>query len=105
MQKIFMILILLFGMASAWAAVNINTASIQQLQSLPYIGAIKAQAIVDYRNTHGSFHSTKDIMRVKGIGKATYEKLQNDISVSGESVNPAVSASKYRRALPATAAR
>lgn len=105
MQKIFMILVLLFGMASAWAAVNINTASMQQLQSLPYIGAIKAQAIVDYRNAHGPFHSTKDIMCVKGIGKATYEKLQNDISVSGVTVNPTASTLKHRGALPVTVAR
>jgi competence protein ComEA len=105
MHKIFMILVLLFGMAAAWAAVNINTASSKQLQSLPHIGVVKAQAIIDYRDAHGSFQSTKDIMRVRGIGKATYEKLQNDICVSGGSVQPAVSASKYRRALPATATR
>ncbi|NUE66640.1 ComEA family DNA-binding protein [Snodgrassella sp. ESL0253] len=105
MQKIFMIMVLLFGMAPVWAAVNINTASMQQLQSLPYIGAVKAQAIIDYRNTHGSFHSTEEIMRVKGIGKATYEKLQNDISVSGVTVKPTASTSKHRRALPATVVR
>ncbi|OOX79843.1 ComEA family DNA-binding protein [Snodgrassella alvi] len=103
MQKICMILVLLFAMASVWAAVNINTASSQQLQSLPNIGAVKAQAIIDYRNAHGPFHSTEDIMRVKGIGKATYEKLQNDISVSGVTIN-SNPASKYRRAVPATAA-
>lgn len=103
MQKICMILVLLFAMVSVWAAVNINTASSQQLQSLPNIGAVKAQAIIDYRNAHGPFHSTEDIMRVKGIGKATYEKLQNDISVSGVTIN-SHPASKYRRAVPATAA-
>ncbi|WP_370580632.1 ComEA family DNA-binding protein [Snodgrassella alvi] len=103
MQKICMILVLLFAMASVWAAVNINTASSQQLQSLPNIGAVKAQAIIDYRNAHGPFHSTEDIMRVKGIGKATYEKLQNDISVRGVTIN-SNPASRYRRAVPATAA-
>jgi len=102
-QKIGMILVLLFAMASVWAAVNINTASSQQLQSLPHIGAVKAQAIIDYRNAHGPFRSTKDIMRVKGIGKATYEKLQNDISVSGVTVNSNIPDAKYRRAVPATA--
>ena len=103
MQKICMILVLLFAMASVWAAVNINTASSQQLQSLPHIGAVKAQAIIDYRNAHGPFRSTKDIMRVKGIGKATYEKLQNDISVSGVTVSSNIPDAKYRRAVPATA--
>lgn len=98
-----MILVLLFAMASVWAAVNINTASSQQLQSLPHIGAVKAQAIIDYRNAHGPFRSTKDIMRVKGIGKATYEKLQNDISVSGVTVNSNIPDAKYRQAVPATA--
>ncbi|KES10379.1 hypothetical protein SASC598O11_011310 [Snodgrassella alvi SCGC AB-598-O11] len=98
-----MILVLLFAMASVCAAVNINTASSQQLQSLPHIGAVKAQAIIDYRNAHGPFRSTKDIMRVKGIGKATYEKLQNDISVSGVTVSSNIPDAKYRRAVPATA--
>ena len=98
-----MILVLLFAMASVWAAININTASSQQLQSLPHIGAVKAQAIIDYRNAHGPFRSTKDIMRVKGIGKATYEKLQNDISVSGVTVSSNIPDAKYRRAVPATA--
>lgn len=98
-----MILVLLFAMASVWAAVNINTASSQQLQSLPHIGAVKAQAIIDYRNAHGPFRSTKDIMRVKGIGKATYEKLQNDISVSGVTISSNIPDAKYRRAVPATA--
>ena len=99
-----MILVLLFAMASVWAAVNINTASTQQLQSLPHIGAVKAQAIIDYRNAHGPFRSTKDIMRVKGIGKATYEKLQNDISVSDITVNSNIPDAQHRRAVPATAA-
>ena len=99
-----MILVLLFAMASVWAAVNINTASTQQLQSLPHIGAVKAQAIIDYRNAHGPFRSTKDIIRVKGIGKATYEKLQNDIIVSDITVNSNIPDAQHRRAVPATAA-
>lgn len=107
MRKMFVLLTLLLAMVSVRAAVNINSASAQQLQSLPHIGVVKAQAIVEYRNAHGPFASTADIMKVKGIGKATYEKLQYEISVSGSSASPAVSrsASGQRRARPATAVK
>lgn len=107
MRKMFVLLTLLLAMVSVRAAVNINSASAQQLQSLPHIGAVKAQAIVEYRNAHGPFASTADIMKVKGIGKATYEKLRYEISVSGSSAQPAEfsSASVQRRARPATAGK
>lgn len=107
MRKMIVLLTLLLAMVSARAAVNINSATAQQLQSLPHIGAVKAQSIVEYRNEHGPFVSTADIMKVKGIGKATYEKLRYEISVSGSSAQPAEfsSASGQRRARPATAGK
>lgn len=105
--KIFVLLTLLLVTVSVRAAVNINSASAQQLQSLPHIGVAKAQAIVEYRNAHGPFASTADIMKVKGIGKATYEMLRYEISVSGSSAQSAVSssASGQYRARPATAGK
>lgn len=57
--------------------VNINTASVSELaSSLPGIGEVKAQAIVNYRNTNGPFRSVDELINVKGIGEATLEKLR-----------------------------
>lgn len=61
--------------------INLNTASLQQLQTLSGIGAKKAQAIIDYRNEHGDFHSIEDIMNVKGIGEGIYAKIKDKIEV------------------------
>ncbi len=63
--------------------VNINTATVQQLQALPGIGAVKAQAIVDYREEHGPFQSVEELLEVKGIGPATLEKFREDVTVDG----------------------
>ncbi|MDR0883321.1 MAG: helix-hairpin-helix domain-containing protein [Oscillospiraceae bacterium] len=56
--------------------VNVNTASVVELQALPGIGPTKAQAIADYRAAHGAFLSPEDLLGVKGIGKATLDKLR-----------------------------
>lgn len=59
--------------------ININTASAGELERLPGIGPVLANAIVSYRNTNGRFASIADIQRVKGIGKKKYEKMQSMI--------------------------
>ena len=56
---------------------NINQADLAQLETLPGIGAKKAQAIIDYRTANGSFHSLEDLGKVKGIGPKMLEKLKN----------------------------
>ncbi len=56
------------------AAVNLNTASQAELESLSGIGVAKARAIVAYREAHGSFTSVDQLLEVKGIGKALLEK-------------------------------
>lgn len=61
--------------------ININTATVEQLDSLPGIGPTTAQKIVDYRTAHGPFTSIDKIMDVSGIGPATFEKLKNLITV------------------------
>ena len=78
----------------ALAAVNINTATKEELDALPGIGPVKAQAIVDYRTKNGPFKSVDDVKKVKGIGDATFGKIKGDISVSGATTTPAKAESK-----------
>ena len=61
--------------------VNINTASIEELDSLPGIGPSKAQNIIDYRNVNGKFGSIEEILNVNGIGTAIYEQIKTYITV------------------------
>ncbi|MDW8245027.1 MAG: ComEA family DNA-binding protein [Sandaracinaceae bacterium] len=67
---------------SAQGVVNIQTASAEELQRLPGIGPSKAEAIIAYRSRH-PFRRIEDIMRVRGIGRATFRRLQPYLTVSG----------------------
>lgn len=62
-------------------ALNINNASIEQLEKVKGIGARKAQAIVEYRLLHGNFTQIDDITKVKGIGSSFLEKNRAWLSV------------------------
>ena len=69
--------------SAAWsAAININTATSEQLTALKGIGLKKAQAIVSYRTQNGQFASAADLANVKGIGLKTVEKNKSLIEVS-----------------------
>jgi competence protein ComEA len=63
------------SMQSSQIYLDINTATAQELEVLPNIGPTRAQQIVAYRETHGSFQDKEDIMQVSGIGQVIYEEL------------------------------
>ena len=68
---------------------DINTATFEQLVSLPKIGPVIAKRIMDYRSKN-LFKRKEDIMKVSGIGEKTYEKIKNFIMVNGESVQTSI---------------
>lgn len=61
--------------------VNINTADSVTLQTIPGIGPSKAERIIEYRSTHGSFKSIDDIKNISGIGNKTFESIKKYITV------------------------
>ena len=60
---------------------NINTASVDELTQLKGIGPAYAQAIIEYRKTHGLFQTVDDLMKVKGIGSKTFEAVKDNITI------------------------
>ena len=62
-------------------SLNINNASIEQLEKMKGIGAKKAQAIVEYRLNNGNFSSVEDLIKVKGIGSKFVAKNRPWLSV------------------------
>jgi competence protein ComEA len=61
--------------------VNINTATLEQLETLPGIGPKLAQYIIDYRNANGPFIKIEDIQDVPDIGPTTFEKIKDMITI------------------------
>ena len=70
--------------ATAANPVNLNAASVAQLQTLPGIGASAAQRIVDYRQKNGAFKKVEELMNVKGIGEKSFLRLKPLITVGAE---------------------
>jgi competence protein ComEA len=82
MHKLLPALALALFMQSAMAALDLNTATKDELVALPGIGPAKAQAILDYRDQHGGFKRVEELKDVKGIGAKRYERLKGDLVVS-----------------------
>ncbi len=61
--------------------ININTANIEQLETLPGIGPTTATKIINYREENGKFKTIEDIKQVSGIGENKFEKIKNNITV------------------------
>lgn len=69
------------GTAAAGTPVDLNTATVAQLDALPGVGPVTAQHIIDWRTQHGSFSSVEQLQEVGGIGPATYAKLAALVTV------------------------
>lgn len=82
MKKLLVLLAasLLFSLP-AFSAVDLNTASQAELESLNGVGPKKAQAIIEYRKKNGNFKSADDLEKVPGFGKKTVGGLKKDITV------------------------
>jgi len=61
--------------------VDLNRATVEDLERLPDIGPAMAQKIVEYRRQHGRFRRVEDLLQVKGIGPKTLEGLRDDVTV------------------------
>ncbi|MCL4890026.1 helix-hairpin-helix domain-containing protein [Streptococcus gallolyticus] len=61
--------------------INLNTATLAELQTISGIGAKRAQDIIDYRDANGGFSSVDDLANVSGIGEKTLEKLKSEVTV------------------------
>ena len=64
--------------------VNVNTASLEELQLLPGVGEARARAIVDLRKQRGGLKSLEDLRSVKGIGEASLERLRPHVAFDGK---------------------
>lgn len=81
------------GNISAFAATDLNTATLTELQKVNGIGPKKAEAIIEYRKKT-PFKSVDELDKVPGFGKATVEKVKGELTVSGVKEKVAKNASK-----------
>jgi len=94
MKRLALLLALALCSATAFAAINLNTATKEELVALPGVGPAKAQAILDYRNSHGQFKSIEEVKDVKGIGAKRFEKLKPELTVAPAPVKAASAVAK-----------
>jgi competence protein ComEA len=76
--------------AAPGSVVNLNTATLAQLEALPGLGAAVARRILDYREKNGNFKKVEDLMNVKGIGEKSFLKLKPLVTVTQKADPPGV---------------
>ncbi len=88
MKKLMISLMMAAGMFAfpAFAVVNINTATQSELEAVKGLGPSKAKAIITYREENGAFKTLDELDNVKGFGKASVDKLKDELSVGPEKV-------------------
>ena len=89
MMRLLFALVIALAAPLADAALNLNTATKDELVALSGIGPAKAQAIIDYRTQHGGFKSVDELKDVKGIGARRFEKLKPELTVGPAAVKTA----------------
>ena len=99
MKKLLVALVMWFAIYGvAIAAVNINTATKEELTSLKGIGEKRAQDIIDYRTKNGPFKSVDDLEKVPGIGPGTMKQIRPELTTTGKTVvdKPAATGTKSK---------
>ncbi len=69
------------GAIDSKGKININKATVEELMTIPGIGQVQAQSIVDYRNENGKFNSIDELTNITGIGVKTLEKLRDKVDI------------------------
>ncbi len=69
------------GGASSNEKINLNTATLEQLQTLPGVGPAIAKNIVEYRTKVGKFAKIEDILNVKGIGEKKFQRMKDRLTL------------------------
>jgi competence protein ComEA len=97
MKAFLLTLVLALSMHSlALAAVNVNTATKEELTSINGIGEKRAQDIIDYRTKNGAFRSVDDLEKVPGIGPGLMKRIRSQITVDGKTTSPAAGETKIK---------
>jgi competence protein ComEA len=99
MKKLLLVVVMWFAIYGvAIAAVNINTATKEELTSLKGIGEKRAQDIIDYRTKNGPFKSVDDLEKVPGIGPGRMKQIRSELTTTGKTVvdKPAATGTKSK---------
>jgi competence protein ComEA len=75
------VFVIIFCSVIAFAKININSATKEELMTLRGIGEVKAEAIIKYREQYGDFKTIEELINIKGIGEKTIENIKKDIII------------------------